>query len=156
MERDISTVRAEALDFLKTHNAGVVATVSKEWNPHASAVYYVADDDFNVYFITKIDSRKYAAIQAHPQAAFTVGTLEAPRTLQIEGAASELRSDEDRAAHIGDIMDMLEKVNPAFLPLVKMDSEVVMMWLQPKWIRWGDFSALGVGNTNVFADIPLT
>jgi hypothetical protein len=36
-----------------------------------------------------------------------------------------------------------------------MDSEVVLMWLQPKWIRWGDFSTMAVGNKNLFTEIPV-
>lgn len=154
MVKDIAAARKDALRFLKEYHAGVVASVSKEGAPHASAVYYVADDSFNIYFLTKLNSRKYAAIQAHPSVAFTIGRLDVPQTLQIEGVAIELRHEEEKAAHVPDLMRTLMANNPVYIPIAKMDSEVVIMWLQPKWIRWGDFSAPGLGNEQVFTEIP--
>lgn len=156
MEKDISVARADALAFLKGNRAGVIATVSAEGKPHASVVYYVTDDNFNIYFITKIDSRKYRSIKANPSIAFTVGQLDTPRTLQIEGVAVEMLGEEDKKAHVPDIMDMLSKNNPSYLPIAKMDSEVVLMWVEPKWIRWADFSVPEIGNEHMFVEIPLS
>ncbi len=155
MEKDMLALRAAALAFLKSHTAGVLATVSKEHQPHASAVYFVADEAFNIYFLTKVDSRKTAAIHAHPQVAFTVGRLDIPQTLQIEGVASEVQNDAEKSAHVPELMKTLMDNNPYYEPLAKMDSAVVLMWLEPKWIRWGDFSAPGASNEAVFTEIPL-
>ncbi len=143
------------MDFLKKHNAGVLATVSKADTPHASAVFYVADDSFNIYFVTKVDSRKYQAIKAHPQVAFAIGRLDVPQTLQIEGVVSEVQTDDEMAKHIPTLMNAIGENNPYYIPIAKMDAAVAFMWLQPKWIRWGDFSAPGLGNDTVFTDIPL-
>ena len=152
----MDSARATALDFLKKHTAGVLATVSKEYVPHASAVFYVADDSFNIYFLTKTDSRKYRAISAHPQVAFTVGRLDVPQTVQIEGVASEVQNDGEMAQHIPELMKTLEENNPYYIPVAKLDSKLALMWLQPKWIRWGDFSIAGIGNDTLFTEIPLS
>jgi general stress protein 26 len=156
MEKDMAAIRADALTFLKANRAGVIATVSPEGKPHESVVYYVTDDRFNIYFLTKIDSRKYTSIKANPAVAYTIGQLDTPKTLQIEGVAAEMMSNEDKKAHVPDIMEMLSKNNPSYLPIAKMDSEVVLMWIEPKWIRWADFSVPAIGNENVFTDIPLS
>jgi len=156
MAKDIVAAKRDALQFFKSHNSGVLASVSREGSPHASAVYYVGDDSFNIYFLTKLNSRKYAAIQTHPGVAFTIGRLDIPQTLQIEGVAAELRHEEEKAAHVPDLMRTLMANNPVYIPIAKMDSEVVIMWLQPKWVRWGDFSAPGLGDEQVFTEIPLT
>ena len=150
-----NAARSEALAFIKAHTAGVLATVSKEYTPHASVVYYVSDDSFNVYFVTKRGSRKYNAIKAHPQVAFTIGRQDVPQTLQIEGVASELESEEDKNAHVPDLLNVLATVTPGFVPAGKMDGELTVMWLQPKWIRWADFSKPAIGNENLFVEIPL-
>ena len=155
MEKDITAARSAALAFLKANRAGVIATVSSEGTPHASVVYYVTDDSFNIYFVTKIDSRKYASIKANPTVAFTVGHLDVPQTLQIEGIAVELTGQEDKNEHVPALMEMLSKNNPSFLPIAKMDSEVVVMWIEPKWVRWGDFSVEAIGNEHMFTEIPL-
>lgn len=156
MEKDIVALRTRALEFLKGHTAGVIATVSNENTAHASAVFYVADDAFNVYFLTTIDSRKRAAIGAHPQVAFTVGRLDVPQTLQIEGMASEIQSDNEKAQLVPELMKTLMENNPKYIPVAKMDSTVVLMWLRPTWVRWGDFSTDGAGNDAVFTEIPLS
>ena len=156
MEKDITAARSAALAFLKANRAGVIATVSSEGTPHASVVYYVTDDSFNIYFVTKIDSRKYASIKANPTVAFTVGHLDVPQTLQIEGIAVELTGQEDKNEHVPALMEMLSKNNPSFLPIAKMDSEVVVMWIEPKWVRWGDFSVEAIGNEHMFNEISLS
>ena len=155
MEKDITAARSAALAFLKANRAGVIATVSSEGTPHASVVYYVTDESFNIYFVTKIDSRKYASIKANPPVAVTVGHLDVPQTLQIEGIAVELTGQEDKNEHVPALMEMLSKNNPSFLPIAKMDSEVVVMWIEPKWVRWGDFSVEAIGNEHMFTEIPL-
>lgn len=151
-----ATTRADALAFAKAHTAGVLATVSKDFMPHASVVYFVADDNFNIYFLTKRDSRKFAAIKAHPQVAFTLGRQDIPQTLQIEGMASELESKEDQDAHLPDLMQVLSEQKPGLAPAGKMDGELAIMWLRPTWIRWGDFSKTGIGNDNLFFDIAVS
>ena len=151
-----STIRAEALAFAKDHTAGVLATVSNDGAPHASIIYFVSDDSFNVYFLTKIGSRKYDSLKSNPQAAFTLGRQDIPQTLQIEGLVTELTSDSDRDAHIPDLMNILANVSFGMVPAAKMDGDLTVMHLKPTWIRWGDFSKTAIGNENLFFDIPVT
>lgn len=84
---DVATARAEALAFLKAHKAGVLSTISREGKAQGSAVYYVCDEDFNIYFLTLFSSRKFESLKANPYVAFTVGTQDVPQTVQIEGVA---------------------------------------------------------------------
>ncbi len=150
-----SEARADALAFAKAHTAGVLATVAKDYSPHASVIYYVSDETFNIYFLTKRGSRKYNAIKAHPQVAFTVGTQDTPRTLQIEGLASELESTEDREKHIPDLMNVLSQQTSRFVPAGKLDGELSVLWIRPTWIRWADFSKKEIGNENLLVEIPV-
>ncbi len=154
MEAD-SSIRSEALAFAQSHTAGVLATVTHDNYPHASVVYYVIDDAFNMYFLTKRDSRKFSAIMARPQVAFAVGRQDIPQTLQIEGVASEVTSSEEQNMRVPELMNILSAQRPGMVPAGKMDGELALMWVQPKWIRWGDFSKPGIGNDNLFFDIPL-
>lgn len=148
--------RADALAFLKSHKAGVLATVGADGAPHASAIYYVTDDDFNLYFLTLFSSRKYEAIRANPAVAFTVGTSDVPQTLQIEGVAAELSHEEEKRAHISDLVKVLTSNSQYYAPITKLDpSEVVMIWVQPKWVRWADFSSVESGTEKVLVEIPL-
>ncbi|MBM3261382.1 hypothetical protein FJY93_03100 [Candidatus Kaiserbacteria bacterium] len=156
MTPEIEKASAEALAFLKAHKAGVLATVSREGKPHASAVYYTCDDKFNIYFLTLASSRKYAAASANPSAAFVIGTQEIPQTLQIEGSISEVRRPEGLEEREAQLIDILTSNGTYYAPITKLDpSDTVLMWLQPKWIRWADYTSPLNGNKNIFTEIPV-
>lgn len=149
---DVAAARADALTFLKANKAGVLATVSREGKPHASAIYYVCDDSFNIYFLTLLSSRKFQALKANPWVAFTVGTQDIPQTVQIEGVAVDLQNEEEINAHFPDLLDVLLSNTVYYAPITQLGkSDVAVTWLQPKWIRWANY-----GPRPNYADSPLT
>jgi general stress protein 26 len=153
MQPDMETKRAMALEFLKSHTAGVIASISREGTPHASVVYYTSDEQFSVYFLTLVSSRKYAAMKANPNVAFVVGTLDVPQTLQIEGAVTELHEGADMGRSLPELIQRLSSNSTYFAPITKMDpADIVVMWLQAKWIRWADYAQSSSGNKNVFTE----
>lgn len=151
----MDTNRAEALAFLKAHSAGVLSTVSTDGKAHGSAVYYVADENFNIYFLTLKTSRKFANLSANPSVAFTVGRQDVPQTLQLEGVATALQHPEDIGAHAGDLLKVLTSNSTYYAPLTKLDNDATaIVWIQPKWIRWADYTSPATGSKNVLIEIP--
>jgi general stress protein 26 len=156
METD-EHARQDALSFLKQHKAGVLATIAREYNIHASMVYYTADDDFNIYFITQITSRKFEALSEHPQVAFTIASAEVPQTLQIEGMAMDISLDDDEKEKKDKLFEILHTTVPFYAPLAKLDpAELVMVWIRPTWIRWSDYAFEETGNRHIFKEISIT
>lgn len=157
MNEELENARKDARAFLNRHKTGVLAAVSPEGNVHASMVYYTADADFNVYFLTLINSRKFEALSAHPQVAFTVATESTPQTLQIEGMAMDISLDEEAAKRKDELFKILNS-NPWFYPPVsKLDpAETVVVWIKPTWVRWADYAFEQNGSSHVFKEIPLT
>lgn len=152
-----SDKKAEAQAFLNAHSVGMLATVGADGKPHASIVHYVSDEHFNIYFLTLFASRKFAAMRANPAVAFTIGAREIPQTIQMEGAASELTHADEKKEHITELMKVLTSNSTYYAPLMKLDpSEIVMMWIQPTWVRWGDYALLESGNDNIFTEIPFS
>ncbi|HEY4488168.1 MAG TPA: pyridoxamine 5'-phosphate oxidase family protein [Candidatus Paceibacterota bacterium] len=151
--------KSDALAFLKANHMGVLATCGSDGMPHASTVFCIADDDFNIYFLTLISSRKYKALRENPHVAFVVSTGDIPQTLQIEGTAEEIQSDALKLKLSAKLVDLLlEKSKRYFAPIVKLDSaEIVLMWIKPAWVRWGDYSVLDTtGTANVQSEITLS
>ncbi len=156
MSGDAAAKRSTALAFLRSHTAGVLASASPEGKPHASAIYYVADNDFNIYFFTLLGGRKFAAMRANPSVAFVVGTLDVPQTLQMEGTVVEMRNQQDWSAHVADLVKVLTSNSVYYAPITKLDpSETVLMWLQPKWVRWADYASPESGSKKVLTEIPV-
>lgn len=156
MDNDIGRARQDALAFLKHHKTGVLATVSPQGEAHASTVFYATDDNFNIYLLTLVDSRKYAALCAHPQVAFTVSVPEVPQTLQLEGVAVDMSLDEAAAQKKEELFGVLN-ANPWFYPPVaKLDpAETAVIWIRPSWVRWADYAFAEAGNAHVFTEIEL-
>lgn len=149
--------RADALAFLKRSKTAVLATAGHDNIPHASAIHYYADDDFNMYLLTLPSSRKYKALSAHPQVALTVLREDAPQTLQIEGMAKDISHDTDAREKLEKISKALD-ANPFFFaPITKLDHETpAVIWIRPTWIRWADYAFAQFGTDHVFKEIPIS
>ena len=146
--------RIEALAFMRAHQSGVLATAEKDAQPHASAVYYTTDDDFNVYFLTLVSSRKYAAIQSNPRVAFSVGTQDVPQTMQLEGVADELRYEDENNQQLAQVANVLMSASTYYAPLTTLDrAGVRLMRITPNWIRWADYASGKTGTENVWTEI---
>lgn len=157
MDIELDHARQDAVAFLKHNRAGVLATIAGEYNIHASMVYYTADDDFNIYFLTQISSRKFEALSEHPQVAFTIASAEIPQTLQIEGMAMDISLDDEEKKKKDALFEILNTTTLFYAPLAKLDpAELVMVWIRPTWIRWADYAFEEIGNRHIFKEIPIS
>ena len=149
--------KADALAFLRGHTAGVLSTCGIDGKPHASAIFYVCDDTFNLHFLTLITSRKYKALKENPHVAFAVGTQDVPQTIQIEGVAEEILTDREQNEQAAKLIEVLMQNSARYYaPLTKMDrAEIVLMWVEPTWVRWADYSVVETGNEHVWTEIDL-
>ena len=76
--------------FLKEHPMGILSTFGVEDAPWGSAVYYLSDDDFNIYFVVRAESLKYVNISKNPYAAMTVADSQSQETVQLSGKVSTM------------------------------------------------------------------
>ncbi len=156
MDNDTDRAHADALVFLKRHKVGVLATSSGRDAVHASTVYYVADDSFNVYLLTLATSRKFKAVKEHPQVAFTVSVPDIPQTIQIEGTAVDISLDEEAAKKKQELFEVLNSNEWFYGPIEKLDlAETVVVWIRPAWVRWADYAFQESGSEHVLKEIPL-
>ncbi|MEO7364205.1 MAG: pyridoxamine 5'-phosphate oxidase family protein [Candidatus Saccharimonadales bacterium] len=77
-------------EFLKKHQSGVLSTAGDAGSVWGATVYFVTDDDLNIYFVTRTGSFKYKNIQTQPFAALTVSDGEAQITVQLSGEVSQM------------------------------------------------------------------
>jgi general stress protein 26 len=153
MNADQERKREEALSFLVDHDAGVLATLSRQNEVSARLVYYTCDDAFNVYFLTLKDTRKVADLTANPQAAFVVSEMEIPRTIQMEGRVEDLTDSATVDPLLSDFVRRLRSHEKYGIPLTRLDaSELKFFRLTPTRVRWGDYT-FGQGTDAVLTDI---
>jgi uncharacterized protein YhbP (UPF0306 family) len=81
-------------DFLRQHTTMSLATVSAEGNPQSAALYYAADEDMNLYFLSSPKSRHCVNLRRNPRVAATIQAdgqaWRAIQGLQIEGTVDDL------------------------------------------------------------------
>lgn len=88
-----------AQDFISENPLGTVGTTDTAGRPWGAAVYLGCDDQFNLYFSTKRETRKHQNLSSNPQIS-AVFTAEEPKiTVQVSGVATLVtQHDEARAA----------------------------------------------------------
>lgn len=155
MNDHIPAARDAALAFIKGINAGVLASAGHDNLPHATVIHFISDDAFNIYFLTKKDSRKFAAIQAHPQVAFVIGRADIPQSLQIEGVASEIVNDESAQSRIDELMNVLATHVPGYVPVAKNGRRSRAHVDSAQVDSLERFSTSAIGNDNLLIEIPV-
>lgn len=111
--------RKDALHFLIENSTAVVATATGD-QPSASTVYYFADKDFNIFFITKVNTSKYLNISGNAKVAVVVGTGPEHISVQASGLA-EFVFDEKRAEIIDEFVQLRTREFVKDWPIKDMD-----------------------------------
>lgn len=131
--------------FLAAHNTMTLATVGPDGAPQAAAVFYAADADLNLYFLSSPASRHSQNLAREPRVAATVQAdgqaWQSIQGLQIEGTAHPVEAGRELAhaarvyaARFDFLRGLLEGADgPAALrgPLASTRFYV----LRPAWIR---------------------
>lgn len=128
------TVRA----FLETQSTLALATVDEAGNPQAAPLFYISDDDLNLYWLSSPNSRHSLNLAANKQVAATiypaVWEWTAIRGLQIEGEAGIVRD----SAHRETITTRYRHKFNLPPDLNAIIEQSILYSLRPTWIRWLD------------------
>lgn len=86
----------EAVNFLRSHDIGVLSTVDRNGNLHGATVYYYLDATNYIYFVTKAGTQKAQDVFTNQQVAFTVFDQPKAQTAQIQGMAEIVTNPGER------------------------------------------------------------
>jgi general stress protein 26 len=128
--------RADLLEFLRSQQYAVQASVASEGAPQAAVVGVAVSDDLEIVFDTLDSTRKVPNLRRSPRVAFVFGgTVPGDeRTAQVEGVADEPRGAELRR---------LQEVYFARFPEGRARKElpgIVYVRARPTWIRYSDYN----------------
>jgi uncharacterized protein YhbP (UPF0306 family) len=128
-------------DFLDGQSTLALATAGdKDGRPQVAPLFFVCDDDFNLYWISDPDSRHSANIAGWNDvaAAIYAHTWEwtGIKGVQIEGDAWAVTDDDNERAHaLALYQAKFPFVNDKFADVI---AGSVIYVLRPRWIRWLD------------------
>lgn len=83
-------IKGEAIKFIQKKKLAVISTVNEEGKPESATILYFFDNDFNLFFITRNDTRKAKNIEHNSNVAIVIGTELGPSTMQMSGTAEKI------------------------------------------------------------------
>ncbi len=128
------------LNFFKENPLGVLSTVDIDNLPDAAPIYYVIDEDFTIYFICPVETKKFINITNKNNITLTITQQETNQTIQVKGTTTVDRSL---------LPDILERISVVLnsknkfittLPLLKhKDQKKTVVIIKPKTIRYRNY-----------------
>ena len=122
---DEKDTKQAALAFLRQPDrlTAVIASCPGDGDTHAATVYYYVDGNFNFYFLTATNTKKYSNLLENPNAAIVVGFGPSYTTIQGQGTVQLLTksSDEENEA-IAHIKKRLQDHNDETWPVFQLDA----------------------------------
>lgn len=86
------------ISHIGEHPTAVISVIDTSGHPAGSVIYIAADNDLNIYFLTKRNTDKVAAIAKYPSVAFTLHTDGSQAVVQLQGEAKEI-TDSTQGEH---------------------------------------------------------
>jgi general stress protein 26 len=151
---DLKT-KEKAKQFLLEHPMAIVSTVGEDHKPHAAAIFYIVDEEFNFYFITRTETQKYKDMLAKPNSAFTVADVGSQLTIQGSGELNVVRND----ALIETVYKKLARLRPLsdsdwLPPIIKLrKGHYVIIKFKPTWLRIADYLTQQKTSANYFTQL---
>lgn len=137
--------RNAALAFLRENIFAAVATVSSEEKPQVAFMYYSVDKDFNIYIMTRRDTRKCKSLLENGAVAVAVGNEEGIESVQIEGYAKEVTDGGEVSRRAEEIFRSPRLIglymggkNLKFLPMTNPGADPArnaLFVIKPEWLR---------------------
>lgn len=108
---DKETATARALEFLRAHQTGTIATASLDGRPFASTIYFSFQDDFTLFFATSHKSAKFSNLTLNNRVSFSCGVGPEYQELVVHGTAFLLTEPSEVQHRLAELKSRVE--NPS-------------------------------------------
>jgi uncharacterized protein len=132
---EYETIRA----FLAAQSTLALATVNADGTPQSAPLFYVSDDDLNLYWLSSPRSKHSVNLTEQPNVAATIYAAvwdwQSIKGLQIEGHAIAIENEERQR--------ILTRYRDKFTLPSSFDGQIAASTfykLAPRWLRWLDNS----------------
>ena len=88
-------IQSAAHKYLSAHRTATLATVNAKKKPDAASVFYIVDNDLTIYFMTRIESRKFHNLENQTIVSMVITDEETMETIQLTGAAERIENLEE-------------------------------------------------------------
>lgn len=125
---DNSTLNS-IVNYIKNNPLCVMSTVDPNNKANGASMYIVSDENLNVFFMTKTNTRKYQNIMNNPSVSFTLHNESGLTTLQMIGDAVPIDPAVDDNQKIYDLFEgVRDKILNYSLPISKLSAGDYVMF----------------------------
>ncbi len=130
-----------AYDFLKLNHMGILSTSTDDCKPWGSAVYFVVDEDFNIFFVTRMKTFKYQNLDKNPYAALTVVDEETQTTVQLMGKISKVPIADYKDIVFTKLVAIRPKGDPNWAPPIEKvhKGDYIALRITPSKLQYANF-----------------
>ena len=124
-------------DFMCSNSVGVLASIDTHGSPHGTVIYHTVDTAFNVSFLTKKHTNKYANLLRNSQVVYVIFEPESQTVVQVVGEALEVYdSSEVNGIAAAIFMTSLNTSEGGIPPIAKLNAgEYAAFRIVPKQVR---------------------
>ena len=135
-----SDTKSKCMEFLQSKMTAVIATVTATDKPAASTIFFIVDENFTLYFMTKKFTKKVESLENNQEVAMVIGYDNEPVTVQVHGIAERIIDNEEYIRRFKELEKKFfknEYVAPLF-QLSEENKELLIYKITPIWLRWLD------------------
>ena len=120
---------------------GILSTVGQAGEPWGAAVYFVADENFRFYFVTRTGTRKYHDIEESGQAALTIADADTQTTVQVHGAITKVPLEDYTNIVFDKLAGIKPKEDHAWAPPISKvhEGNYMALCLTPDLLQYADY-----------------
>jgi general stress protein 26 len=137
-------------DLIGQNRAAALATVAANGTPHVATVYCIVEPDLTIYFVTRIEARKYKNLVFQPHVAMTFTNEEHMESVQLMGRAERVEVLADEQDRLYELMVLRHGEHNWPSPPVKLyhsgaSSELAVIRVTPSELTYANFATASSG-----------
>ncbi len=139
---DLEAIRKHGIvSYLAKEKMAILSTHASDGSIDAMTVFFMADENLDFFFMTKVDTRKYQNMAANPHVSLTISNAETLETVEAKGTASVMTSPKDITDRMTSIINKGKYEGmPWAPPIAKLNAgQYVIIKVVPTWLRYGVF-----------------
>lgn len=137
--------KRQAVRFINDNRIGALATADGAGKPDSAIVYCTVRDDLRMYFITRVEGRKFANVTARPDIALAFYNEPGLQTLRLCGHARRVDDMKLEQEVIGELFRLGHHTPSGHLPTIHLfeqgaTHEIAVIEVTPYEMTFADFT----------------
>lgn len=148
--QDDNSLRQQVFNFITKNRTASLATVSEDGIPHVVILYCLVKPDLSIYFMTRVEGRKFGNIMKRPTVSMAFYNEHDLTTVQLTGKAvriKDLREEQEILYNLVRLAHQGQDVSPPPIKLFERGAtnELAIVKVAPQELTYATFKPLPHG-----------